>query len=361
MKPPLSRTQGALLYLACWTPLFVFYAVGMRQSGAPNALLAVFYALNYLAPGIALGALVWRAARRMPWQRWPWLRIVATESGLIFGYVALWHVIFYAWITLTAGPKQARDIATQSFGWQLLFAVLICGIHSAVFHIVRVFGELREKEIAAVEADAARARAEMLALRGQLDPHFLFNSLHSITALVREDPRRAEEALLQFAALLRRVLAVNRDSTDELSLAHEMAFVDDYLAIERLRLGDRLRVTSDVSPEARACRLPTFSVQPLVENAVRHAIAPRRDGGTVAISGLVRAGLLEVTIADDGPGADPLAVARATGVGLSAIRERLRVRHGTKATLTTHTTPGKGFRITLTLPAESATDDGGPA
>ncbi len=358
MKAPLTRTQGTLLYVAGWLPLFVLYTVGMRQSSAPNYALAIFYTANYLVPGIVLGALVWRLAGRLPWQRWNAFQIVATEFGLVFSYVALWHVVFYAWIALTAGPKQARDIAAQSFGWQLVFAALICGVHAAVFHIVRVFGELRAKEVATAEAEAARTRAEMLVLRGQLDPHFLFNSLHSITALVREDPLRAEEALLQFAALLRRVLDVKRDSTDEVSLAHELKFIDDYLAIERLRLGERLRTSLDVSPEARACELPAFSVQPLVENALHHAIAPRRDGGHVTIRGAVRGGRLEISVGDDGPGAEPAAVARATGVGLSAIRERLRVRYGANATLATETAPGKGFRVTLSLPAESADNEG---
>src|SRR5205085_5574014 len=98
----------------------------------------------------------------------------------------------------------------------------------------RIVRALRAKELAAAEAETLRVRAEMQALRGQLNPHFLFNSLHSITALVREDPRRAEDALLQFAALLRHVLDANRDTADEVTLAEEMKFVDDYLAIERL-------------------------------------------------------------------------------------------------------------------------------
>ena len=167
--------------------------------------------------------------------------------------------------------------------------------------------------------------------------------------LVVADER--EEALLQFAGLLRRVLAVNRETADETTLAEEMALVDDYLSIERLRLGERLRITRDLSPEALACWLPVFSVQALVENAIQHAVAPRRDGGRVPIRGLVREGRLEITVADDGPGAEAASVAQAKGVGLDVIRRRLRARHGDRATLQVDTAPGKGFRVTLVLPA----------
>lgn len=361
MKPPLTRTQAALLYVAGWLPLFVLYTIGLRQTAAPNYPMAVLYSVTYLLPGVAGGAVVWWAAGRIPWRRLNWPGFAGIELGLDLGYLVAWHMVFYTWLWLSAGRDVTRTVISQALAWQLVMALFIVAIHSALFHASRIFGELRAKELAAVEAEALRVRAEMQALRGQLNPHFLFNSLHSITALVRDDPRRAEDALLQFAALLRRVLAVKRDSTDEVSLADEMKFVDDYLAIERLRLGERLRLTCEISDEARACRLPAFSVQPLVENAVGHAIAPRRDGGHVTIRAAVRDGQLNVLVHDDGPGADPAAVASAAGVGLGVVRQRLRLRHGERASLAIDTAPGKGFSATLSLPADSGEPEGGDA
>jgi len=249
------------------------------------------------------------------------------------------------------GRETVHAAIDQRLGWELLFGAQLYIVQAAVFHSIRVSAALRRKEIAAAEAESLRVRAEMEALRGQLNPHFLFNSLHSIAALVRSDPPRAEEALLQFAGLLRRVLDVKREPADEVSLAEEMAFVDDYLAIERLRLGDRLRVTRAISAEALRCGLPAFSVQPLVENAIRYAVAPRRDGGTVTLDGAERDGRLVFTVADDGPGADPAAIAAASGVGLSVIRRRLQLRYGDRAAFSLDTAPGKGFRVTLALPA----------
>jgi hypothetical protein len=352
MKPALSRTQAILLYVAGWLPAYALYVVVMWQSARhlPTALLWTF---SYLGPAILIGGLVWRIAARVPWTRRSWRAGVLTELALNAGFLVAWHAIFLAFLWLRTGWATTRGIIEQTLVWQLLMGALLCGLHAAVFHAVRIVRELRAKELAAAEAETARVRAEMLVLRGQLDPHFLFNSLHSITALVREDPRRAEEALLQFSALLRRVLAVKRDSADEVTLADEMKFVDDFLAIERLRLGERLHVTCDIAPEARPCRLPAFSVQPLVENALHHAVAPRRDGGRVTIRARVRDGRLEILVRDDGPGSDPRTVEGAGGVGLSAIRQRLQLRHGGRAALDIDTAPGAGFGVTLSLPAET--------
>lgn len=359
MKPLPRRIRSALLYVAAWVPLWLLQAAAFGVTGmAPSVGTALRNAATYFAPAILVGALAWEVARRVDWRRLSRLRAAGMELGIGFAFTTLWLALFFLWLAVLLGRETAVGLARTFVGWPLVQALLIVGMHSAVFHTVRVFGMLRKQELAAAEAEAARARAEMVALRGQLDPHFLFNSLHSITALVREDPVRAEEALLQFAALLRRVLAVKRDSTDEVTLDDELRFVDDYLAIERLRLGERLRVTLEISAEARACRLPSFSVQPLVENAIRHALAPRRDGGTVTIRAGVRAGRLEVSVRDDGPGADAGAVAGASGVGLSVIRQRLVLRHGARATVTVETAPGKGFGVTLGLPAES---EGGAA
>lgn len=353
MKFRFSRAWGTLLYLLGWSPIFGLYILALKQTAALTWPNAVLYSASYLLPAILLGC-VWRiVAARLSWPDWRAPRILATEVVAAALFVALWHTLFFAYLLIVAGPETARGVFTQAIGWQLIYGLMIYGLHAAAFHGTRIFGDLKAQEVAAARAEALRVRAEMTALRGQLDPHFLFNSLHSITALVREDPLRAEDALLQFAALLRRVLAIKRDSIDEVTLADEMTFVDDYLAIERLRLGNRLRVTTDIAPSAQECRLPAFSVQPLVENAIRHAIAPRREGGSVTIRARIHNERLEILVRDDGPGAEPAAVAQATGAGLSVIRQRLRLRHGDDAQLTTDTAPGKGFGATIALPAET--------
>lgn len=354
MRLASQRGTPPLVYLAAWTPLLLLFTAIMRQTAASAWTGAVLYAAAYLAPAIALGAVWWfKLARAIRWNRLGWPIWFGIEGGFAVVFSGLWHGVFYLLLRLTTAAGVVHRIMSQTGSWPLIFGVLVYGMHAAVFHTVRVFADLRAQEIAAASAEALRAKAEMAALRAQLDPHFLFNSLHSITALVRDDPRAAEEALLQFSGLLRRVLAVNGETTDEVSLAEEMAFVDDYLAIEGLRLGERLRIARDLSPEALACQLPVFSVQPLVENAIRHAIAPRSEGGQVCIRGTVAGGRLELSVIDDGPGADPAAVVQAKGVGLPVIRRRLQTRYGDRAAFAIDTAPGRGFRALLSLPATS--------
>ena len=352
MKPLRSRTRGALFYLAGWSPLAVLYTIVMRYTAAGDWPTAAVYTFTYLGPAMALGAFFWiKIQRKIQWERLSWLQLLFRELAHAAAYTIGMHVFYVLLLWAMGGRGTVHAAVDQRLGWELLFGAQLYIVQAAVFHSIRISAKLRRKEIAAAEAESLRIRAEMEALRGQLNPHFLFNSLHSITALVRSDPSRAEEALLQFAGLLRRVLELKRETADEVSLTEEMTFVDDYLAIERLRLEGRLRVNRTISAEALACRLPAFSVQPLVENAIRYAVAPRRDGGTMMLDGAVRDGRLVFTVADDGPGADPATIASAPGVGLSVIRRRLQLQYGDRAAFSVDTAPGKGFRVTLALPA----------
>jgi LytS/YehU family sensor histidine kinase len=196
-----------------------------------------------------------------------------------------------------------------------------------------------------------RIDAELRALRAQLNPHFLFNTLHSITALVRLDPSDGERALEQFATLLRYVLDVNRNRGEEVPLEEELGFVRTYLALEQLRLGHRLKLVEDIDSDTLECLVLGFSLQPLVENAIRYGIAPRAGEGTLRISADIVGEQLVLEVADDGAGADAAMVAKASGVGLSAVRQRLETRWGSDARMEIVTAPRNGFLVRLTVPA----------
>jgi sensor histidine kinase YesM len=354
MPSPLTRTQRALIYVGAWIPFMLLEAVMLwRTHNAPNPWLALYYAFSYVLPGILVGALIWRLEGRIRWSKVSFPVVIAIETLTAVVFAAVWQVLFLGFLRVVAGEATMRANAEQLLGWPLLMLVLVAAVHGTAFHVTRVVRELRDRELAMAQSEALRVRAEMEALRGQLDPHFLFNSLHSITALVRADPARAEDALLQFAGLLRRVLDLKRESGDEVRLADELEFVDDYLAIERLRLADRLQINRSISPAALNCWLPAFTLQPLIENAIRHAIAPRRDGGTIALRAVVERDVLILSVEDNGPGASPTALANATGVGLSATRRRLQLQYGTDGILEVQTALGQGFKVTVRIPAHT--------
>ena len=192
-------------------------------------------------------------------------------------------------------------------------------------------------------------RAELRALRAQVNPHFLFNTLNSIAALIHENPAAAEDVVTRLADVFRHALtASGREHT---RFADELEFLRSWLAIERVRFGDRLRVVEDVEPGLEDVPVPGLLFQPLIENAVRYAVAPRAEGGTVTLR--VRrdpAGdTFTAEIADDGPGFALGSRPRGNGVGLESVRERIRLG-GRGHAFALESAPGFGTRVRVTLP-----------
>jgi two-component system LytT family sensor kinase len=211
------------------------------------------------------------------------------------------------------------------------------------------------------ELDTSRSRlmeAEVRALRAQISPHFVYNSLTAIASFVRTDPDRARELLLDFADYTRHSF---RRLGDYTTLEEELGSIQRYLVLEQARYGDRLGVTLRIPPEVLPITIPVLSLQPLVENAVRHGIAPRPEGGMVTISArdLDREAL--ITIEDDGVGEDPERIRRVLGgdrslesIGLFNVDERLRSTFGDEYGLVVETAPGAGTRVTVRVPKFAA-------
>jgi two-component system LytT family sensor kinase len=208
----------------------------------------------------------------------------------------------------------------------------------------------REETERAARADALRARAELAAMRSQLNPHFVLNTFHALLGLVRRDPALAERGLERLGDLLRATLRVQREGRDEVSLGEEWRMVETYLELERLRLGERLQVTVDLPAALCASPVPTFAVQTLVENAVRHAVAARPEGGRLVVSATRAGGGLRIEVRDDGNGsrADD-----GEGLGLALLRDRLAALYDGSAHLVLEQ-GGEGTRAVLDLPAADA-------
>jgi hypothetical protein len=265
-------------------------------------------------------------------------------------------------VPTAAPPSYVISVMALSGGRRLLsddFAMLEEVAHQVAHRIdalrltsAHVRSEIREQEMLRLAATA-----ELRALRAQLNPHFLFNALTTIAHLLRESPERALETLYRLTGLLRAVL--RRFDGEFGSLAHEMEIVRSYLAIEQARLEDRLTVRIDVPDALLTAQIPPLLLQPLVENAIKHGIAPRRKGGCVAVSAQLEEGhTLHLAVSDTGVGAAPEAIAagRRTGIGLDNIEHRLQRHFGVGASLTVTSIPDHGTTVIVLLPFHTGRD-----
>jgi LytS/YehU family sensor histidine kinase len=226
------------------------------------------------------------------------------------------------------------------------------GVIATTFHMVRTNAARRRQEVAMQQAHALLVATELNALRSKLNPHFLFNTLHSIIALTRRDPNAAETALFQFSDMLRYVLDTEKTGNDRVTLDDELRFVRDYLELESLRLGPRLKVDWELDDAASGQMLPALSLQPLVENSIKHAFNPHSRPGRLLIRTRLdeSTGTLVLSVGDDGPGADIVRVRASNGLGLRTVERRLQLEYGMDEGLAIDTAPGAGFVVTMAIP-----------
>jgi len=281
-------------------------------------------------------------------------RFLALQVVAALTFSGLWLGAEISMLAMGTSWSFAWELSRSFRGFQAIDGVFAYGLFAGASYVIRMATRLREQEARAARAETLRMHAELSALRGQLNPHFLFNTLHTLTALVRRDPPTAENALERFGGMLRYVLDVKRSAREDVTLADEMAFVRNYLALEGLRLGERLRVVEQLDPEALDCVLASLTLQPLVENAIKYGIAPRAHGGTIEIIAALDEQSLVLLVRDDGPGARADILESAKGVGLRAVRQRLETRYGASSSFAVTTAPNQGFEVFLRLPASTA-------
>jgi LytS/YehU family sensor histidine kinase len=227
---------------------------------------------------------------------------------------------------------------SESFGFAAIFAAVI-----AIEH----YRSLVETEQRASRLEKDLAEMQLQMLRAQIDPHFLFNALNGISALIETDPAGAQEMLSRLSALLRLALAAG--SSQEVPLRDELIFVERYLDIMRVRFGERLQTCIDVSHDLLDERVPSLLLQPLVENCVRHGMHASPKTTTIDVTAVRDARSLRLTVTDDGTGLGPHPP-RANGIGLGHTRRRLHHLYGDGATLHVADRPGGGTAVTITLP-----------
>jgi LytS/YehU family sensor histidine kinase len=263
--------------------------------------------------------------------------------------------VFASWLgrTIARLVSSARGPAVETLFQAQTAGVMAAGalvyLLAVGFHyIVLGVDATRRAEQRSVELQVLAREAELRALRAQVHPHFLFNSLNSISALVSVDPARAREMCVLLAEFFRKTLALGEKSG--VALEEELAVARTYLAIEELRLGTRLSVEEGVDEAARACRLPPLLLQPLVENAIRHGIATRPDGGVLRIEARREGDRMRISVENP---FDPEAPPRpGAGVGLANVRRRLLAGYGDRARVEAQK-EAERFRVAISMPAES--------
>jgi len=333
------RARFWFVYPIIWVPPAAIY-IALFYQEQHSLSSAIKESAFRVIPAALLGVLVLMAYRRVHLDAKKPYRALFIHLGLATAYAFVW--------ILTLRLLYQIDHRIE-FGWwdqspQFFQGGFFNGL--LIIYVVQTTEQLRMQKLC---VEHFRTKAELQALRAQLNPHFLFNTLHSVMSLIRYDPSAAEDALEKLAALLRHTLKTQSDTEDVL-LAEELDFIHDYLELERLRLGDRMRIQHNVPLSALDCRIPFLTLQPLIENSIKHGIGERRDGGLLTINAKQENGFLTLEILDNGPGANLEDVAISKGSGLRVARQRLLARYRNKAKFKIDTAVGQGFAVHMEIP-----------
>lgn len=328
---PLNRPARWLVGFLFWTLIGLFYATKMGMTGGPAPYGdSLKYSLTYWYTWGALTPVIIAVDRRLPATRDAILRRGLMHVPLSFLFTSLYVYGLEAARGLS-GPSafalSPQPLLTAwldgSFHWYYLIYWLIVGVYAA-YDYSKILGD---QQLHTVELERLLAESRLNTLRSQLHPHFLFNTLNAVSAHLEHNPRIARRMLEQLGELLR--LSLKHAEQQEIPLEQELAFLDRYLALQKVRFEDRLDVEIDVEPETLPCLVPTFVLQPLVENAIKHGIAPRSSRGLVRISAWREKGDLRLRVSDDGPGLpDGWSLETHLGVGLSNTMQRLEHLYG---------------------------------
>jgi two-component system sensor histidine kinase AlgZ len=335
MHPIVARRDRLLLYLAVWIAFGVLLAAVIAFGSHTSFVWAAVFAVP-LAVLLGLQSLsCWYLVQVLPPEETPMLRLATTWLGAGVVSLALWS------LHADASPELTP---------LLLFAGAI-GLMVAVFghYMVAAFERSRQAERRALELRVFAREAELRSLRGQLDPHFLFNSLNSVAALIGTDAQAARRMCFLMAAFFRKSLGLGGQQT--IALSEEISLTETFLAIEEVRFGERLRKRFDVADDALTLAVPPLVLQPLVENAVHHGVAHLIDGGEVTIRARRRNGLLELAV--ENPCDPDRPPSRGAGVGLANVRSRVEALFGHRASVDVDAAP-TSFRVSILLPASPA-------
>ncbi len=342
---------AAVLFIAA-TVIAVLYSLERylysRWVGEPVSLrrllpaeLIFTYAWALLAP------LIMRLAQRFPLRGRELNRNLAVHLAAMIASVLV-HVTLFSLVTVLLAPgidfaSLPAVLGRSMLSWTVFDAIVYCALVT-VNHAVIYYRVSKDRALRALQLEASLAQAQLQMLRMQLQPHFLFNTLHSISALMHKDVRRADSMVAALSDLLR--MSLQNIGAQEVALQSELDFLQRYVEIMQLRFGDRLRVSIDIDPETRDARVPNLFFQPLVENSFRHGFGDLGQG-SIKIT-IVRDGdMLRCDVVDDGRG---LRTGHKEGVGLETTRQRLAHLYGDNFVFSMRGAPNEGVHVTVVIP-----------
>ena len=337
---------------AVWLFWMVFYAFFFKFAAMPALpwRAAIASSLGSYIPFAFISLGLWRLVQLLPMDRWPIPVFLGMHFLLSMVVSALWLTLTYGGWALSVGLEGLRRVGVAEFvAWQYLFGMVTYLLVVGIFYTLHYFEQFKEKALREGALLASSREAELKALRMQVNPHFLFNTLNSISAMVTQEPQGAREMIAGLSELFRATLEQGERSLHPLK--NELDMVRQYLAIEQVRFGDRLTVQETVAPGLEEAAVPVLLLQPLLENAVKHGVSAHRGPARVGLALSGQDGRLRCRVENSlGEGGSPSAGA---GTGLANLRRRLVLLYGDRFTLESEAVAPDLFRVDLTLPLEA--------
>ncbi len=355
-----NRAGRALASIFFWTTVGFIFALPMMLEGPWRKSL-----LSSLAEWWSWGLItpfIFAVDRRLPFPGKQLGRRVAAHGIGCLAFTAIYLYVFFV-MRAAFGVSPWTDLrfshmfSLGMLGWWFLWSCLIYCVIVGALQAYRYYERYLGSELRLERLEKSYSQARLNALRMQLDPHFLFNALNTISSHVERDPKLTRRMIEHLGDLLR--MSLESKDRQEVPLAEELAFLDHYLAIQKIRFGDQLRIEIKIAPEVRYAAVPSLFIQPLVENAIRHGISRRASGGTVTISAAPIGGCLAIRVLDDGVGL-PLdwTLEKSPGLGLSVTRERISGLHPNgDSRFTVRPREGGGTAVEILLPLTLVGED----
>ncbi len=350
MHPILSDKRKRTIYLIIWSVLGILSGFIMSAFNGLHPLFSIGFTLPMMLLYGEVNLSAWYICKAFPLDKTPLWKVLLVSAATVVSVSSVWTLIGWG---VVSGIEQSFAVTLSPLPlFQSLMIVYVTGKplflgSLAVNYLIAAFQQTKESEHDAYEARILAQNAELKALRMQIDPHFLFNSLNSISALTTTDPQLARTMTTTLADFFRKSLSYGAKRT--ITLKEELALLDDYLAIEKIRFGKRLTIEQRIEPASLTAHVPPLLLQPLLENAIKHGIANSLEGGTVIISSQLKNDRLFITV--ENPMEDDAPKGKGAGMGMEIVRKRLQTIYGNDSDLK-HSAAAGVFSVIIFFPVD---------